>query len=105
MKCPYCGGEYDPPELRADLDTNHIEVNGERIKAPPKAVEMFSELLSSYPGVAYKERMILRVWGYDGGPEDVSIVSVYMSMLRRFLTGKGWRIDNHQPGKYCLRRT
>ncbi len=93
--CPYCGGPYDPPPLKTDLDRNRIYINGHPVKVLPGVAEVLDVLLNDFPNSVTATRLIDRLWGATGGPDTAeNVVKVYISKLRKCLEQSDWRVVN-----------
>ncbi len=104
-ECPYCGGTFVRPNLAADLDSNHIEVEGRRVRVPPINCELFYVLVNAYPMSARPEIIDAAIWGTASGPEGIrKTVLIVAHEVRKALTGTGWTVRSTQRSKYQLVR-
>ena len=67
-----------------DLSRRSLSYNGKSIELSPKEFNIMNYLFSNPTAIAEKEKLILKVWGFDNDFESNNL-EVYMSFLRRKL--------------------
>lgn len=103
MKCPHCGGNYNPPELEADMQRNAISVKGVSVKAMPRVVETLSVLLQAYPDFVSTNRFIAKIWGMNEEPDTAySTLKVFIYLLRKSLKNSDWDVMNSYGRGWAL---
>jgi DNA-binding winged helix-turn-helix (wHTH) protein len=91
--CPCCGAPVDPSRLMVDLSTNRATRNGATVNLTPRMVELLAVLNEAYPNAATHERLMLRMFGADGGPDCTDTLKVHVSKLRKYLAPLGLAIE------------
>ena len=90
-------------DITLELSTSML-VSGEgRVRLTNKEFQMLEMLINADGGIISVERFMDKIWGYDSETEQ-NVVWVYVSYLRRKLTGLGSsvRIEAHRNLGYSL---
>lgn len=80
-------------QLLIDLNTYELKVNGTKIEAPPKEMELIFHLASHPNKVFTRDQLLDQVWGYEYYG-DSRTVDVHVKRLREKLEGAShkWRL-------------
>jgi DNA-binding response OmpR family regulator len=90
--CPECGQEIIKDEKRfggAKLGYRFVSLHGKGVDISTREHQILEALLTSYPGIVDRERLLYRVWGEEGTD---NVLSVYVSKLRKKLPKIGMDI-------------
>ena len=81
-------------KLVIDLDSYELVVDGKRVEAPPKEMELLFHLASSPNRVFTRNQLLDEVWGFDYAG-DTRTVDVHIKRLREKLDGVSdkWKIS------------
>lgn len=94
--CPYCGGDYTPPPLKADLENNFLMVEGCQVKVAPMTAEFFSIVLESHPASVTVGKLAAGLWGVSSDIEDeAQNVRVHAYNVRKALKDTPWMLHHH----------
>jgi len=83
---------YRGPHLVADFDAVSVAVNGEPLKLTRREFELLRCLVENRNRVLSRDRLLVRVWGYDQSIETRS-VDVHVGRLRAKLGPAGHQIE------------
>ena len=90
-------------DLRLETDTLQLCCGERSVRLSRKEFDLMELLMRSRDMVLTKERLILKVWGYESDAEDNN-VEVYISFLRKKLEHlhSGVKIRTIRMAGYCL---
>lgn len=71
-------------DLKLDISTGEMKVNGEKVRINGKELELLETLLLNKNQIVNKEVLINKIWGYDSDAE-YNYIEVYTSFLRKKL--------------------
>ncbi len=81
-----------PTRLLVDMTANRASRNGITVYLPPRSTEILHLLHSAYPEPIGHARLMIRLFGHDGGPESTDTLKVHISKLRRVILPLGLAI-------------
>ena len=90
-------------DLRLDQDTFTLSCGERSVRLSRKEFDMMETLMRNQHLVVTKEKLLLKVWGYESDAEDNN-VEVYISFLRKKLEflRSGVKIRTLRMAGYCL---
>ncbi|MBU5625601.1 response regulator transcription factor [Oscillibacter sp. MSJ-2] len=90
-------------DLKLEQSSFSLLCGAQSIRLSRKEYDIMELLMQNQKLVVPKEKLLLKVWGYESEAEDNN-VEVYISFLRRKLThlGSGVRIKTIRMVGYCL---
>ncbi|MDO4567917.1 MAG: response regulator transcription factor [Clostridia bacterium] len=88
--------------LSISIDSYEVELNGERVKMPPKELELLYCLASNAGRVFTREQLLEQVWGFDFFG-DTRTVDVHIKRIREKLADRqGWDIITRHTVGYMF---
>ena len=85
-------GAYRGAHLVADFDAISVSVDGKPVRLTRRELELLQCLVQNRNRVLTRDRLLERVWGYDGSVDTRSI-DVHVGRLRRKLGRAGHQIE------------
>ena len=79
-------------DLTLELSSCMLSCGDEKIRLTNKEFQMLEMLITADGGIISVERFMDKIWGYDSETEQ-NVVWVYVSYLRRKLSGIGSRVE------------
>lgn len=88
-------------DLEYDFDAQQLQAPSGVLDVPRQELKLLTGLLDARGGVVSKSRLLDRIYGVGSETND-TVIEVYISRLRKRLSGYGVRIDVHRGLGYSL---
>lgn len=88
-------------DLELNLSTGSVTLGGDPLNLGRREVELLSELVAASPNVVPKQRLVLRLFGYEGQGSS-NTVELIVSRLRRKLASSRIKISTQRSVGYFL---
>ena len=88
-------------DLEFDFDSQQLQTSDGVLEMPRQELKLLSALLDAQGRVVSKSHLLDRIYGVGSETND-SVIEVYISRLRKRLSGHGVRINVHRGLGYSL---